>query len=292
MNLTTALVLALAAAGGWSIYDLLRRLLAGRVAAWTLVALVTLGALPPLALWSLAAGDWRIAPGYLLPAFASVALNVAANLAYFRSLQLAPISITLPLLSLTPAFAALMAWPLLGEQVAPRGALGIVMVVAGALALSRPSARARGGAGLLRSLASERGSLLMAGVALCWSATLLLDKVSLRYAAPTVHALVLNAGVAAAALLALGARRELRTLAVPGKVWALLALSVACGVLTLTAQFEALRALDVALIETLKRGVGATLALVYGRLLFAEPLTPRKLASVAAMVVGVALLLT
>ena len=58
----SALALAFAAAAGWSLYDLLRKLLADRLPALTLVALVTLGALPPLALWTVAAGDWRIGP--------------------------------------------------------------------------------------------------------------------------------------------------------------------------------------------------------------------------------------
>jgi multidrug transporter EmrE-like cation transporter len=45
------------------------------------------------------------------------------------------------------------------------------------------------------------------------------------------------------------------------------------------------------LVETLKRGIGNVLAVVFGRLLFAEPVTGRKLAAVALMAAGVALLL-
>jgi drug/metabolite transporter (DMT)-like permease len=113
MLVTPALALSLAAALGWSTYDLLRKLLTGRVAALPLVALITLGALLPLAAWTAFVGDWRIGSGYVLPGLASVALNVAANLAFFRSLQLAPMSVTLPLLSLTPVFTAVLALLLL-----------------------------------------------------------------------------------------------------------------------------------------------------------------------------------
>lgn len=287
----SALALAFAAAAGWSLYDLLRKFLADRLPALTLVALVTLGALPPLALWTVAAGDWRIGPGYLLPGLVSVALNVVANLAYFRALQLSPLSVTLPLLSLTPAFTALLAAPLLGERLTPAAALGVVLVVAGALGLHLGRAGGRGARALLAGLARERGSLLMALVALCWSVTLLLDKVALRHAAPVLHALVLHAGVAAAAVALLAGRGELRSLARAKGLLPLLAASVLCGAVTITVQLAAIRGMEVALVETIKRGVGAALALAWGRAFFAEPLTAAKLGGVGLMIAGVALLL-
>lgn len=287
----SALALAFAAAAGWSLYDLLRKFLADRLPALTLVALVTLGALPPLALWTVAAGDWRIGPGYLLPGLVSVALNVVANLAYFRALQLSPLSVTLPLLSLTPAFTALLAAPLLGERLTPAAALGVVLVVAGALGLHLGRAGGRGARALLAGLARERGSLLMALVALCWSVTLLLDKVALRHAAPVLHALVLHAGVAAAAVALLAGRGELRSLARAKGLLPLLAASVLCGAVTITVQLAAIRGMEVALVETIKRGVGAVLALAWGRAFFAEPLTAAKLGGVGLMIAGVALLL-
>jgi drug/metabolite transporter (DMT)-like permease len=287
----SALALAFAAAAGWSLYDLLRKLLADRLPALTLVALVTLGALPPLALWTLAAGDWRIGPGYLAPGLLSVVLNVVANLAYFRALQLSPLSVTLPLLSLTPAFTALLAAPLLGERLTPTAAAGVVLVVAGALGLHVGRAGGRGARALLAGLARERGSLLMALVALCWSVTLLLDKVALRHAAPVLHALVLHAGVAAAAVALLAGRRQLGSLSGARGLLPLLAATVLCGAVTITVQLAAIRGMEVALVETVKRGVGAALALAWGRAFFAEPLTAAKLGGVGLMIAGVVLLL-
>src|SRR5688572_6533351 len=107
-ELSGAVVLALAAAVGWSLFDLERRFLSARLDALPLVAWVTLGALAPLALWVLASADQQLTAGYWMPATASVALNLLANFAYFRSLQLAPLSQTLPMLSFTPAFAAVL----------------------------------------------------------------------------------------------------------------------------------------------------------------------------------------
>jgi drug/metabolite transporter (DMT)-like permease len=287
--MTTALLLAFATAFGWSGFDLIRKRLADRIPAMPLVALLTLGALVPLTAWTFATHDWRIEGGYLLPALGSLFLNVIANLAFFRALQVSPVSVSLPLLSLTPVFAAVLAAGLLGEKLSVAQIAGVALVVAGALAINlRPGEGVSPGA-LLAAFGRERGSQLMALVAFCWSLTLLLDKLALRHASPSVHALVLNAGVAAAVVVLLGARGQTAQLAVPPRIWAFLAFATVWGAVTLTVQLAAIRHMEVALVETLKRGVGASLAVVYGRVLYSEPATVAKLASVALMVAGVVL---
>jgi drug/metabolite transporter (DMT)-like permease len=284
-----AVVLAVAAALGWSILDLLRRRLADHVEALPLVALVTLGALPPLLLWFLLSPGQHADPGYVAPAAASVALNLVANFAYFRALQLSPVSKTLPMLSFTPAFAALLGAIFLGERLSGRQIAGVVAVVVGAMLLTSQSGR--GLAGVVEGLAEERGARWMIGVALFWSATLLLDKQALAYATPQLHAFVLNAGVATGALLALGARREIGKLqAIRGHLPTLIA-AVAVSAAALGAQLVALGSIPLGFIETVKRGLGGVLAVVWGRLFFVEPVTASKLAAVAIMAAGVGLLL-
>jgi len=276
-----AFQLAAAAALGWALYDVARRALASHLGAWVLVAATTLGALPPLLGWALLAGDWRIAASYWVPALASVALNVAANFCYFRAFQMAPISVTLPMLSFTPLFAALLGAVFLGETIGARAAAGAVLVVLGGLALGLRE----GG------LRFEPGSAMMLAVAFLWSATLLLDKRALALASLQVHALVLNAGVAAGGLVALALLGRSRDLRAVGGHWGGLAVAVAIGASALALQLYALRELPVGIVETIKRGVGGLSAVVLGRLIYAEAITLRKLAAVALMAVGVALLL-
>lgn len=280
-----ALVPALAAAVGWSVFDLLRRFLSEKMTAWALVVWVTLGALPAVAVWG-ATGGWWLEPGYLAPGVSSAALNVAANFAYFRAFQIAPLSVTLPMLSLTPVFSSLLGAAFLGERFGSRAVVACALVIAGAVLLSTRRDAARTG-----GLAIERGSLLMAAVALCWSGTLLLDKFALRHAAPATHAFVLNAGVATAGFAVLAGRRRLGELAAVRDHVGLLIVSVLCGVLALGAQLHAIQALPIGRVETLKRGVGVALAVVWGRAFFDEPITPAKLAAVALLAGGIALLL-
>ena len=284
--LSPAVLLALGAGGAWSLFDLLRRFLAGRMSAWALVVWVTVPALPLLLVWGWTARDWRLEPGYLLPGLASVALNVAANFAYFRAFQLSPISVTLPMLALTPVFSTLFGALALAEPLAPRAAVGITLVVAGAYLLATADARSSGSGRRL-----ESGSLVMALVALFWSATLLLDKLALLHASAPVHALVLNGGVALGGLgaLALGGRTS--DLGAVRSNLGLLVVAVVLGVVALGSQLLAIQAIPIGFVETLKRGLGGALAVVWGRTFFAEPVTRSKLVAIALLTAGVALLL-
>ncbi len=53
-------------------------------------------------------------------------------------------------------------------------------------------------------------------------------------------------------------------------------LAVATGALALGSQLVALGGVPVGFLETVKRGVGGVLAVVWGRTLFAEPVTAAK----------------
>ncbi len=130
-----ALAVTLGASLAWSGFDSLRKALVRRLAPLPLLFLLTAASLPALAIWAFLdgrAGRAALTPGYLAPALASIVLSVVSNLAFVEALRRAPLSSTVPLLSLTPVFSALLAIPLLGELPTPITALGILLVVLGA----------------------------------------------------------------------------------------------------------------------------------------------------------------
>ena len=212
-----------------------------------------------------------------------------ANFLYFRSLQLSQLSQTLPMLSFTPAFAAVLAAIFLGERLGIRPVAGLFLVVGGALLLTlRPGTGVRG---FFSGLLEDRGCRMMVAVAFLWSATLLLDKRALAAGTPQLHALVLNGGVALGALAVLAAQRDLAKLAnLRGTGWLLLA-AIATGAIALGSQLVALGSVPVGFLETVKRGVGGVLAVVWGRAFLAESVSATKLVAVALMTIGVALVL-
>jgi multidrug transporter EmrE-like cation transporter len=96
--------------------------------------------------------------------------------------------------------------------------------------------------------------------------------------------------VAVGALLALAGRRESAKLSgIRGHVGLLVA-AVLVSAGSLAMQLVALGSIPLGVLETVKRGLGGVLAVVWGRAFFDEEVTPAKLGAVALLALGVALL--
>lgn len=256
-----------------------------------LVVLVTLTAVPIFLAWLLIDGLPEVRPSYWVPALASVALNVGANLAFFGALRSAALSIAIPLLSLTPVFTTLLAIPMLGQEPTGLQGLGILLVVVGAFALGLPEGGPLTPAAAWRTWRTDRSVLWMLVVALLWSLTVPLDKMAMDQASGPLHGLVLNTGVGGAVALVLLAQRRLGELADFRKAPLVLPFAVVVSAVALGLQLVAIQKVWVGLVETMKRGIGNGLAVVFGYLVFQEAVTARKIGAVGLMVVGVALIL-
>lgn len=287
----TALALIVASSLGWSGFDVLRKVLVERVPPLPLLFVLTLGQVPLFAVWW-AFQPAPIDPRYWLPALASVALNVAANVSLIVAMKWSPLHLTIPLLSLIPALTTLLAIPLLGELPGPRQWAGILLVVVGALWLNLSGGvRRRGLGGFVVALLQEKGSLLMLVVALSWSLTLPLDKIAMRAAGPPFHGFFLALGVSAGVFLAMAARGETRRVTEVRRSPGLAVLAVVLSTAALGLQLLAMQLVWVSLVETLKRGIGNLMALVWGRFLLSEAVTGGSVGAVLLMAVGVALIL-
>lgn len=279
------MTLAFVSAFCWSGLDALRKLLADRTGVIPQVVLISLGQTPIFVTWALLRGASVDIVPYALPGGMALGLNVLANVLFVRAVQISPLSLTIPFLSLTPVFASLAAMPMLGEVPRPLQWFGIALVVLGAFLL-----RAERGRSLIASLRAERGSLMMIAVALCWSITGSLDKLALQHATVAVHAIVQTSGVGLSLLLYLALRGrlgELRQLRSAGPL-VFLMIAFAGGAMGL--QLLAIKEIFVGLVETVKRAVGMVMSVALGRGIFGEPLTLKKWASITAMALGTVLL--
>jgi drug/metabolite transporter (DMT)-like permease len=284
----SVLLLVVACSLGWAGFDLLRKLLVREVPPVALVFLLTVGSAPLFVAWALAQGPKMPGPGYWVPALASVILNIIANLLFLEGMRIAPISVTVPLLSLTPVFATLLAIPLLGERPNSGHTLGILLVVGGAIFLHWR----RSGGQASQQQGSLKGALMVALTAFLWSLTIPLDKMSVERGNAPFHGIVLTAGVAVGVLAVLVFQRGLGDLGAVRRVPGTYVLALVVSSLALALQLLALPQVFVGTVETLKRGIGNVAALVSGRIFFHEPVTLRKLWAVVLMAVGVALILS
>lgn len=274
-------------------FDLFRKALSRHLAPVPMVFLLATASVPLFAAMFFFEGRVAVCRGYFPPAVASVALNLAAHLAFIQAIRIAPLSVTVPLLSLTPAFTALLGMLVLGEEPTAQSALGIGLVVVGAFWLSSPSE----GEGNARRVSGWRlvarpGAWLVALTALFWSMTLPLDKLAVARSSAGFHGLFLTAGIACGAFFVLLRTRRLGEMAGLRQARGLFILTLLASTLTLAAQLLSLKLVLVSIVEAVKRGVGNILAVVLGRLAFGESLTVRKLSAAATMALGVALILS
>ncbi len=293
MSIPLPVLLLIVACGlGWAGFDLTRKLLVREIPPVALVFLLTIGSVPLFAAWMAQQGAGGPGPGYFGPALGSVLLNIVANLLFLQAMRVAPLSVTIPLLSLTPVFATLLAIPLLGELPTPSHAFGILLVVAGAIGLHwRRSSKgaAEDDSGQHGTL---KGALMVALTALLWSLTIPFDKLAVQRSNAPFHGVVVTAGVAAGVLLVLVAQGRLGDLARVRSVPGIYVLALVVSTLALAFQFLALPQAYVGTVETLKRGIGNFMALLSGWIFFHEPVTLRKVLAVGVMAVGVGVLLT
>lgn len=229
---------------------------------------------------------------YGLLAGTSITLNLAANFLFLRSVQISPLSLSIPYLAFTPIFSAIPAYLFYDEIPTLWGAAGIGTVCLGAFFLN-PGNREHGWTAPLWALWSERGSLYMLIVAALWSITPVLDKGASASTSAMWHTLILSFGAAVVYFAARGVHDgDLSTIAgeiAEDPIWIILS-----GLFSVTAmvlQLASYEYIDVAYVETVKRAVGVLGSIVAGWILFDESDIVRRLLAAAVMTVGVVLVI-
>jgi drug/metabolite transporter (DMT)-like permease len=278
----TGLALAFGASLAWAGLDATRKRLAGHFAPAEVMTLLAVGQLPVFAVWAVSAGALPTDAGYVLPALGAFACASLGAVGFVRALQVAPLSVVVPCLALTPVLS--LGFGLVTESQPPRLVqfAGGAAVVVGAAVLASgrglaPEERARVRSGVVR----------MVGVAVLWAAVANLDRVALRHAPVPFHGAL---GALSMALVGTARFGPARWPDVAARAWSMRAVVAATWAFAAAAQAMQLQAFRVVVageLEALKRTVGLAAAVVLGRVLFGERVTARGLAAVAVMAAGV-----
>jgi drug/metabolite transporter (DMT)-like permease len=274
----------------WAAFDATRKSLAKTVRPLPLAAAVILGQAPLFVVWQ-AIGQTPFQPvaAYFQPAVASSLLNIFANFLFLLALRQSPLSLTIPFLSFTPVFAALIEWVAFGDSLVATQWLGIAIVVGGGFTLQISSYDGR--ASVWRALTHEKGSLYVLLVALIWSCTSVLDKMAVEHAPEAVHGIFQTAtvGLGLVALTFLR-RQQSDWRGLLARRWTYTG-AVVAALLALGFQLLAYSHALVSMIEATKRAIGLTSALVVGKLVFDEEIDLWKIAACLTLFGGVALVL-
>jgi len=283
------LTLALLGALGWTLFDVARKRLTQKVLPTMLTVWLPLAQVPLLCAWAASTGHFVIPRASLLPMAFSIVLNVGGLLAFMQAMRLSPMSLTIPLLSFTPVGTTLIGWLLRNQTPTYPQLGGVALVVAGAFTLGMKSGQWPG----LRAYGQDPGVRRMGIAAVIWSLTAVIDQVALERGAGYWYAPAITAGVGLLLGLILLFRGKGPALREAGMSLvrhpALMAAAVVIGSAALAVQLESLRIAPVGFIETVKRGIGMTGAIVFGRLVFKEPIGAPKILAVLLLTLGVGL---
>jgi len=271
----------------WSLFDLTRKKLVQEnpvqwVAVWMMYGQVPLF----LAIWAYE-GFPSVGSDYWVPASVSFAANLVANLSYLKALSLAPFSMMVPILSISPVLASLWSFIWLHEAIEMRQLVGILFVVLGCLVVGWVGSRsAKSGGDFLKPF------LLMLLTAVLWSIAPAADKLAVNASSVGFHGMNLNLVVA---LLIhsyckfKGNYASFRQFYRKTQFWYVL--TVVSAILALGSQLWVLQHIPVGIYEALKRAVGVFGSLILGYTLFKEPITLSKLFALLLIVLGVGLVM-
>ncbi len=214
-------------------------------------------------------------------------LELGSYILYLKAIRTSPLSVTLPLLALTPVFLTGTAYLILGERVTLPGLGGILLVASGSYMINLHERRS-GWLGPLRALVNDRGARAMLGVALIYSLTSVLGKVGLQHSSPAFFAIVYYVllSLAFTPIAIWNTRPGKRSLAAQPIRFVLIGFFYFCMVLF---HYLALDLVEVAYMISIKR-TSMVFGVLYGWLFFKEAEIRQRLLASLLMVAGAVLI--
>lgn len=221
--------------------------------------------------------------------WATIACSISSIIAlilYAKALQNGELSLTVPLLSFTPAFLILTSKIMLGENPNFWGTAGIILIVAGTYVLELK--REKGILGPFKILVKDKSALFMLIVALIYAVSSNWNKIAVTNSNPITYLIFVQiiSAVICVPLIYFKSGRK------PSEIkprWKLLWLVGLFTALSLLAQMTALTLAIVPYVISLKR-TSALFSVILGFIAFKERNIKPKLLGSALMMVGVLLI--
>jgi drug/metabolite transporter (DMT)-like permease len=224
-------------------------------------------------------------PEFWITFFIVLPFNLAGTLLYLSAINLSPLSLTMPYLSVTPLGTLLAGMFFLGEFPDVWGLLGVLSVVGGGFVLNIEEKSAFSFLAPFKAIARERGSLYMLAAALIFGLTSALGKRMILQSSPAFACSVFTLAHNLILLALIFGSRKVKPSALlerPGK-GALVGLFV---FLHLAFHYWAVSLVAAAYMMSIKR-LNGLFAVLYGRILFNEDNFRNRLLGAALMSVGV-----
>jgi drug/metabolite transporter (DMT)-like permease len=243
------------------------------IAALCLLPLLLITGIPP------------IGPNFWWAWLGGGSLNIVAFLLYIKAIKTTDLSLTVPLVTLTPLFMLITSPVMVGEFPSWLDGVGVLLIVIGSYILNL-QADDRGWFAPLRSLLTNPGCRKMLLVALIWSFTSNFDKVGVTNSSPFFWSVALFLFIACGITPILLYRLNSSP---PSKLlphWQLLSLTGALAACAIGFQMVAVTLTTVAQVIAVKR-MSSLISVLFGYFLFQEGGLRERLSGAIVMVLGV-----
>jgi drug/metabolite transporter (DMT)-like permease len=216
----------------------------------------------------------------------SFILNSITFYIFYRALQIAPLSHTMPFTAFTPVFLIPVAFLMINELPDLKGIIGILCVFLGGFSIHLESLN------LIRSLKNLKhlsGTLLMILVAFIWSITATVEKVAVLSSSQAFYGTVICTLLSLVYLPLIFKNRHTHFKIIRNMWPQLFILGLISGLMVLT-QFTAYKFLLVSYVISLKRA-GVIVSVLIGIFFFQEKRALKNIVSTLIIILGIFLIL-
>ena len=272
----------------WSLFDVIRKKAVQNNSALKVVLIIILSQFVFFSFF-LFLSEFKINfSAYSYAGISLIILNVLSIYLFLLVLKSGKISIYIPMLSFTPLFSAIYSRLILNEELVFFQYIGMFFIVIGSLILQSSQYTYQNNLSIIHNIFRNKNLFYILIVALIWSLTPVLDKECLKHTDLYFHGFLQASGmIIVFPLVLLGREHDITDLIKKPCFDFILYLVVILGFLTAFLQLTALQLVFVAELESLKRGIGIILSLVFGHFIFKEEVNLKKILSVLIIICGV-----
>ena len=269
----------------WAAFDLTRKLSLQKINSVNLLLIFTLAQTLIFGGWVFYEDPFLNLKSYIFPGLILIFISLFSALLFLKAIKESDLSLTIPLLSLSPLFSSLFSFFFLNEKLSYFQYIGIFLIIFGTLVLYSKNIALSEILKSFKILITKRSARLMIIVSLIWSLTPVLDKLCLQKSSINIHGLIQSLGLVI--LLTFLLKKEKYQIFSLKKNWRLILITIFTGIIATVLQFYAILFNYVPIMEAIKRSIGQLSSVFFGKIFFKEKITKPKILGVLILSFGV-----
>ena len=269
----------------WAAFDLTRKLSLQKINSVNLLLIFTLAQPLIFGSWVFYELPFLNLKSYIFPGLILIIISLFSALLFLKPIKQSDLSLTIPLLSLSPLFSSFFSFFFLNEKLSYFQYIGVFLIIFGTLVLYSKKITLREILKSFKVLTINNSAKLMIVVSLIWSLTPVLDKLCLEHSSINIHGLIQSFGLVILLIFLL--KKEKYEFLSLKKNWGLILITILTGIIATVLQFYAILFNYVPIMETIKRSIGQLSSVLFGKLFFEEKITKPKILGVLILSVGV-----